>query len=438
MIAKINGGAYQATDTADGFFTIHDIPLMSSVREGDKNVPKDIDWHKWMTTAVSFAQAEFTRGKFMAPAHYGHHKIIEISDPLFAGYVVPKNVGTFQVNGEEKPTIFGDVKVTRECMDKILNGRLPYLSVEAHWGEKVITSLSFLDSKPPYFHYPLITIGRITKDPTARFEAKISDVVRFEKDEGNEPGKAREEGAPAPAKAGAKERPAGDEPVDEGMGGGGCCEHCERFEAQISKVSKLMGIPYLGMATQGRTTMSDPKNPNATPVDPTDPAEKEKARKVQEAEQARMQAEGTSAKLEGRVAALEEGNQKRAAAETAKTLETRALDRLKGYQIGDKVKAGIAKFAAVSEAVLNDFVDGVLESAVKRSPTTLGEFDSTLRAPSSDPTVAKFGKDSPERLEFAMQAKAEWEQLSKQRGFLSSADEYVDYRVKELMAKAKR
>lgn len=422
MIAKIDGGKYDATDTNDGFFTIHRIPLMSSVREGDKNVPKDIDWKKWMSTAVAFAQAEFTRGKFMAPAHYGHHKVIEISDPLFAGYVVPTNVGTFQINGEEKPTIFGDVKVTRECMDRILNGRLPYLSVEAHWGEKVITSLSFLDSKPPYFHYPLITIGRITQDPTARFEAKISDVVRFEDEPPASPGKK------APP---SKEEPDGDEQVD------GCCAHCAGFEAQIAKISKLIGLPYMGMATKGRSLMNEPVNPSATPVDPADAKKAEEARKAQEAEKAKLEAEsGKSAKLEGRVAALEEGNQKREAAEKAKDLEAKALARLAGYQYGDKVKAGIAKFAAVSEAALNDFVDGVLESAVKRPPSTLAGFEATLRASATDPVVTKFGKDSPEKLEFAMQAKAEWEQLRTQKGFMSSADEYVDFRVKELMAKA--
>src|SRR3990167_7921105 len=74
------------------------------------------------------------------------------------------------------------------------------------------------------------------------------------------------------------------------------------------------------------------------------------------------------AKFEARIAALEDNLKDRDERDTNRTLEEKALKELEGYTVTDKTRQAIAKFAAMGEEPLKEFVAVYKEGRTKAPP----------------------------------------------------------------------
>ena len=388
---KIGGANYEAVDTDDGYVIVKDVLLMGEVEKGEKNAQKKIG-REWHEKAVSSALERHRNDRYTAPAHIGHNDPINKAE--FAGFALPKKVSSRSVNGKDQSVIVGDLKIKSSAFDKARRGELPYISVEvADWDDPKISSVSFLDTKPPFFEFPLFTIGEVKKDPQARFEAKLDSKMAAifameEKPEKKEGGEKKTE----------------------------CCNHCSDHEGAIVKMSKAMGMSYGGKMNE------DPTKPTATPVEQGT------------GQPAKMQDDPKTAAMialmQDRVAKLEAREADREKEASAVKLEAKAIDELKGYAIGDKMKAQIAKFARIGEKELGELVASVKESSIKYPPSSLESYESSSMD-RSDPVLAKFQAKGPNDLERAAHFLAEYKILKKKvPAYSLTAEQHVEMAMK--------
>lgn len=179
---NIRGGEYPVTDTGDGYYTIHDMPIMSEVPKGTKGAPEAIGKEQ-LEDYVKNATRKYEEGNFCATAFVGHNPDVELTHPEFAGFVLPKRVAKYKFeDGDERWTVYGDTKLTKEKFSLFKEGKLPYHSPEVHWAKKRITGLAFLDTQPPHFEYALNTPGPVKQDKEAKFNT-VFNVAKFMADE---------------------------------------------------------------------------------------------------------------------------------------------------------------------------------------------------------------------------------------------------------------
>ena len=167
---QIKGGNYRATDTGDGYFTVHDVPFVSEWVKGDHDAPYD-GTQDVLQEFVDTAQRRYNDGNFCATAYKRHNPDIPITHPDFMGYALPRYVARYTLEGGPKWTIFGDVKLSAEKFADARAGRVPYASVEIPWAQRRIRGLSFQDTLPPQYEYALFTIGEVSRDEAAKFVA---------------------------------------------------------------------------------------------------------------------------------------------------------------------------------------------------------------------------------------------------------------------------
>jgi hypothetical protein len=407
---KIDGANYRAINTGDGYFTVLDVPIMSEVPEGIKGAPSAVG-KEWLEKAVQIAQVEYRTGKFAGPCHIGHNRSLELADPEFAGFFLPRRVARCKVGGEEKWAVFADLKLKQHVFERALKGELPYISPEINdWESNKIDSVSFLSSKVPFFQFALFTIGDVYEDSMAKFEANLRSGAKFEDEPEEKKDRKSDGGSPAMEEPGDKKDSKGP----------ACCSHCAMYGDYISRMAKMMGI-----AKEGVAMAEEAARPASAPVDAPKEEKKEPA-------SAKMEAQ-----YEGRLAALEEREKAREEEAKIAGLVSKAIVDLKGYALSDATKEKLAKFAKAGSDVLDAFVVAYKESVQKDPPRTLGEFESKAGVSASDPTLAKFSK-SPEEMEAAMKALAEWKSLSKSRGFSVTSEEHLKFRVPEILAEKGR
>jgi len=374
---QIEGGRYTAVDTGDGYFTVLGVPIMSEVPKGTKNAPFDID-RGYLIRCVAIAKRQYEQGKFCGPLHIGHNKPLELSDPDFAGYFLPRSVAEYDLNGDKKWTVFADLKLKAEIFERVTRGELPYVSPEINdWYSGKIDSVSLLNSKVPFFQYALFTIGEIRKDTSAKFEATFQSPYGMEAE-------MKKDSAH--------------------------CDHCDRHEKAIMKF-----LPGAKMADE---------KPNATPVEPS------QIGKEQTAMAAEAKIAAQFAAYEARIAALEVERKSREDETRVAGLIARAYAELKGYQLADSVKDKIAKFAKAGEEVLNTFVAAYKESVPKDPPKTLAEFEQG-QVSDKAPELAKFQNLEPAELDKARAALAEWHEMKRKKWPVqASAEEYIQTQIK--------
>ena len=386
---KIGGGNYNAIDTQDGYVTVKDVPLMGEVEKGEKNAPKKIG-HDWHQKAVEDALARHVNDKYTAPAHIGHNDPINKAE--FAGFGLPKKVSSMTVNGKEQSVVIGDMKMKKSAFERAKKGELPYISVEvSDWNEPRISSVSFLDTKPPFFEFPLFTIGEVKVDPQAKFEAKLEKGIaeKFAMDEKKPDDKTTKEETK-------------------------CCGHCSEHDGALAKLSKAMGMSYGGK-------MDEITKPSATPV------EQDKT-KMQGHEDPKVAAQ--LALFQDKIARLEAKDADRDREAAAIKLEAKAMEDLKGYMVGEKVKAQIAKFARVGEKELAELLAAVKESSVKYPPSSLESYEAASMD-RSDPVLAKFQTKGPDSVERAAKFLAEWKILKKNvPAYSLTAEQHVEMSMK--------
>lgn len=129
--------------------------------------------------------------------------------------------------------------------------------------------------------------------------------------------------------------------------------------------------------------------------------------------------------------ALQKRLDEREASEKAKSLVDKALESMKGYQIGEKAKAQLAKFAAEGEERLNAFVETLKEITPKDPPRTFAAAEAA-NVSATDPSVVKFAQQGAEKLEAAAKFAAEYRILKGHpagRGMQITEEQYVKFQM---------
>ena len=393
---NLPGGNYRATDTKDGFTTIHDVPIMSEVAKGVKNAPSDIG-HDWLDGARKFGEDSFLKNKICYPLHVSHHDDSGIKQPEFAGFFRPTKIDHIEIDGGKKEALFADFKVKNSIFDRMQKGELPYVSPEIrNWGKKRISSVALLDSEPPHFAFPMVTIGEVSADAAAKFSADLPGdcaIARFSD------GFERVTFDPT------KEKDTDKEPVE-------------------SKEKPMADVKPIQNEQTGK--------PNAAPV------EQDEAAKVVAA--AKMQAE-SDPKMAAKFAAMEDANaalMKRLdaieAEKKSKALESWGLEQMAGYQIGAAAKKSIARFAAEGDASLKEHIAMLQEVTPKDSPRTFAAAEAANAVPINDPALAKFAQAGPEKLEAAARFASEYRTLKQHAagaGMTISEENYVKFQMEQ-------
>lgn len=438
---KIKGADYASFDTGDGYIVVRDVVVCGEIPEGVKGAPKQYRAEE-LQALVNKSQTLYQKGFFCSAAHKGHNKQLELQDPEFLGFVLPKRVGRAVIDAVEQDAIFADVKLKASAFERAMRGELPFISPEIDWAEDHIRGIAFLDSKCPHFKAPLFTVLEPVQDEAAKFQAVPLTVAHFEKGEGKPFDKKGEKdgGDDKPgAEGGEGEKPAADMAATpgaaQGMGQGNAEARIVAMETLMMQVAKMLGLPFGGFDMSDKNAV----RPGGAPAEQPNAAPPTKAN----SNDAKMEAAGEAAKFaalegqyEGRIAALESKDKAREDAARVQGLVDRTITELKGFPLTDGTKSKIAKFAAAGEDVLKAFVEAFKESVPKDTPATKGAFEANPSGvDANDPVVAKFQAQGPAKMEYAIRAAAEWAQLSTVKGFTVKKDRYVDLRVAELTGK---
>jgi len=408
---KIQGARYDAVDTKDGWYTLKDVLFFAEVPKGEKNAPEDVKADR-MQQMVKASAEKYEREKFAAPAHKGHHKAIAFEDPEFLGFMLPKRVGRTLLDGREQDAVYGDVKVKSSAFERIKKGELPYVSPEVDWSTWTFSSLAFLDSMPPHFKGPLITVGKVTEDPTAKFTVGATfsrgQFMALDSDKKDEKGAEK----------------SGDEHDDTKM-----CAHCVRkmgqMEASYSAMDKTMadvhyrmGLPYKG--AQMEASRAPLKSDSSAPVEDSS-SEKGKTMSDEKTKATPASFENDPAVMakfaaqEARMKAMEDKLAAKDAAEAKKARVEAAFAEMKGYPLTEAGKAGIEKFADDPEK-LKTFVEVLKAQTPKDPPRTVAEFESSgkevkVQVAGNDPDLAAFQAKGPEAMEAALKYAARFEAM---------------------------
>jgi len=393
----MKGGGYKAIDPCDGqWMIIRDVPVLSTVPKGIKGAPEDIR-EEWMSDAVKFGQDLYSKGKTAYPIHIGHNDDLGLTQPEFAGFFKPTRVGTALVEGKEQPAVFSDWKIKKTVFERFAKGELPYVSPEVrNWSKRRISSLALLSSQPPHFAFPMQTISEVAEDPYAVFSADLPKEVSIAK-------------------------------FADGM---------ERVTFDPSLELKSKEDPEKqeeSMASEKPTENLQPGKPNNNPVDQkdapasapapignimNDPVVAARFAAIEDAHAAKF-------------SALQKRLDEREASEKAKSLVDKALESMKGYQIGEKAKAQLAKFAAEGEERLNAFVETLKEITPKDPPRTFAAAEAA-NVSATDPSVVKFAQQGAEKLEAAAKFAAEYRILKGHpagRGMQITEEQYVKFQM---------
>ena len=380
---KIKGGNYRWTDTGDGYFTVHDVPLLCEIQKGTKGAPYDVT-KDVLDEFLATAQRRYQDGHFCATAFLGHNPDIPITHPEFVGYVLPNRVGKCQMESGEKWTLYGDVKMSSEKFETAKQGKLPYHSAEVPWSRRRISGLAFLDTMPPYFEFALFTIGEGKADIAAKFEAKAEDG-------------------------------AGDQATGEGDEDGEFAQKYPKVHRKIKSLTEIVG--KLMVAGMGKVDTIKQK-PDPLPAEPKGSAEKQEAKMQMDPESAAKFASMASDITEMKVKFA-----KQEAEDKAKALVAKADHALLRKIVPGSLREQIVQFSgrAVAEKDGETWFEKFIESlkpSLRDKPTALGAL-SDIAAPaasSSDPVVAKFAKEDPDYMDEIGKFCDQWEQLKASLG----------------------
>src|SRR3990167_828692 len=410
---NIRGGDYTAVRGSDGWVILKDIPTMAPVAKGTKGAPSDIE-REWLEGAVKFGQDAYSTNKICYPVHTPHNDDLGLTTPEFLGYFRPTKVGTIQINGKDQQVVFSDLKLKSSAFDRIQSGELPYLSPEIRsWAKKSISSVALLSSQPPHFPFPNLTVKDVVEDPSAVFSADLPNGVTVAK---FEDGKDRLSFDPS--------EPDG-KPDESKPGGSKCCEHCKTNQEAVKKMSDTI---------YGGSKMESGK-PDGKPVDQTGTPEPTKQGGAKmEAEDPKLAAK--FAMYEDKISSLTKRMDEREQAEKSKASADKAIaEDLKGYQIGDKTRAAVYKFAAEGPERLKEYIESVKEVAMKDSPGSLFAAELAGAVKMNDPLIVKFGQNDPDKMEKAAKFAADYRTLKKSgagKGMRLTEEDWIKQAMSEL------
>ena len=170
---KLNGANYDAVDTGDGYHTVKNIPILSTMKKGTHGAPYEVTKDELVKFHDNM-KARYEKNRAGAIS-IGHNDDLGITHPDFAGFFVPSKVDEYDFPHDGKKwTLFCNAKIPNDKFADFAAGKLPWHSPEIYqrgWENRNIEILSLLDTKPPYFDWENNTVGNVTKDEAAKFEA---------------------------------------------------------------------------------------------------------------------------------------------------------------------------------------------------------------------------------------------------------------------------
>ena len=164
------GGRYTAKQNADGTLDIFNVPIVSELAKGERADLPDFEiTSDWLKAALARANTRGAGG-YLPPLHVHHHD--DGPPKPRAGYFRPMKVGALDLGGRKVQTLFADfLRIPADVGMRIMRGELPYRSVEILNvnSEPEVDSLALLDSQPPQFRYPLLSIAKLIKQDDPNF-----------------------------------------------------------------------------------------------------------------------------------------------------------------------------------------------------------------------------------------------------------------------------
>lgn len=415
------GTKFRTRANDDGTLDILDVPIFSTVPQGVKGAPKDIE-EADLRTAVAVHRRKHEEDQFLARTNAGHNQALH--KPQVAGFFLPTAVRRERFGGESRPVVFADLlHVPMSVVERIKMHELPYRSVEVReWEPLEFGALALLDTEPPFFQLAMML--DVEEDSTVSVGA---DVTRFN----------HVQQAPAVAAfvagTGARflfrfeddmpedEKKKDDDNTEAEMQeGGGAKAAVSDIEALLKELEPILALKdkILEMVGGGGGTEEEMPTEDEMPVE----LSKEKKAAMSH----------DSAKAEARLAAVEN---KLGAMEREKRTErmfATAVEKLEASSIyiTDTYREKLFSAAGKGEETLKLFVDAAMETARRDPPDSLdGSFGGG--EPAYPNEVMKFAADSPAKFNAAKEAFSEWRELRDDK-FRSPMDRYIERAVKEV------
>lgn len=418
---KIPGGNYTATQNTDGTWNLHAVPIFAEFGKGERKNKKAVG-KKFMETAIAKARERLSEG-YLAPLHINHH---DDGQKVFrAGFFMPTHVGTVTMEGEEKDTLFADLRnIPTKIFNMIEQGMLPYRSVEImDFSKPEISSLALLDDEVPFFRLPMTTVGKKFEKETTRMSKeepalamcasesgglilfrfrkedsmpKDTPDVKLAQDEEDKKEPAKVEGDEKREKEDMQEAPAGD-PV----------------QAEILEILKAIAA-NMGIVKQEGNLKDNEVAPITTDRGSAPAEEAAVALKAGEPE----------VKMSARLCALEAKDAARDKKESITKMVAVAEKDLHGYPVTDEVRANLFKYAGAGSVLLNTFVADYKANVPQDAPE--GFTGEAVSAKGYRDEVMKFSADGTDSLKRANELASQWDTLTQKRITKMTLERYLE------------
>jgi len=271
----------------------------------------------------------------------------------------------------------------------------------------VFGALALLDTEPPFFEFPLITIGDRRPDVSAVVtddQAVALASFRFEEDPMPEPDEKKLE----------DEKDTGLMQADDGEGGEDAKSAISSIEAVLKELEPILALKDKILELVGGGSMEEPEQTDG-PVDQPVAA---------------MSAE--VATLEGRIAGLEQYRSDAEAAKVRDALYTEAVEMLEAdrFSIPDKIKGRLKELAGHGKIVFQAFVDSYREAAIQDPDPIFG-----TASPGGEnwpEEVMVYAQKTPEEFIRAKDAFRDWRELKDSKHFGANVSPLSKYLEREV------
>jgi len=410
---------YRATQQPDGTWTIHDVPVMAEVRDGERAKGRSVD-RDWLEGAVAKARARADQDGYIAPTHVHHHDDGVPTER--AGHLVPRAVRRMPYEGRDRWTLFADMTdIPQVIYDRIRAGDLPYRSVEFEWSTPEVLSLALMPDEVPFFRFGLLRIAEEQpRDPetapqrlpeqcapaVAMLTAGTAERALFRFQEGSMP--MEQEGTTTIPEQGA---PSG-------------------FEEKV--LEALAAI--LQAVTGGGQQLADDGDeaPKEEMAEEKDEKEEMACEDKPDAMKAAPDESGqTIAKLSAEVAGLKHRLTLREKREEHAQLASKAKAALKEWPLSESDEADIEKFAAKGKADLDIFVEAYKRNVPKDPPKDFDAFQARAKLEDTE-VVMKFAAKGPDQLDAARKASALFRRMRDVPGFKVDEETFINDQVERM------
>ena len=397
QFSRLPGGKYDARQNPDGTWDVADVPIFSTVPKGTKGAPKDIV-EADLRAAVETHQKKFSEDKFLPRLNRLHNYGVHRPEP--AGFFLPREVRPFRMGGTTRPVIFADLISVPDVVFRDLESDvLPYCSVEVRTYEPLtFGALALLDTEPPFFEFPLITIG--TKSPDVSGVVTEAETVALASFRFMEDPMPDDEKKPDDEKDGQ---------MAEGEGSD-LKSAIKAIEEQLKALAPIIAMADKIQALVGEGGGGEKsEGPVDQPV-------------------AAMNAE--NAKLLGRVGALEAYRADVESAKAREKLFSSAVDALEGdgFALSDSAREKLGVAVKHGKEAVDAFVALFREIGTQDPPERLSGAGAGRGSATFPPEVMAYAAKGPEKFAAAQREWREYEKLRANKAFaagLSPLDKYL-------------